>query len=159
MVLLMFSFCYFIFAACYSIIDANNRVSLPIVSLTQTANNKRTFFSNQNDTFSTTNVLKSGEKESKKKNKNLNENPLDSFFPFDPYLLKRSKLFIESIYQEFNDVIDDEMDLDSEETDEDDEEEDDESDDVCIMISLIAKLYVFHFYLSNYLKLWDKNNE
>jgi hypothetical protein len=50
---------------------------------------------------------------------------LDSFFPFDPYLLKRSKLFIESIYQEFNDVIDDEMDLDSdEETDEDDEEED-----------------------------------
>lgn len=84
---------------------------------------------------------------------------MDSFFPFDPYLLKRSKLFIESIYQEFNDVIDDEMDLDSEETDEDDEEEDDESDDVCIMISLIAKLYVFHFYLSNYLKLWDKNNE
>ena len=50
---------------------------------------------------------------------------MDSFFPFDPYLLKRSKLFIESIYQEFNDVIDDEMDLDSdEETDEDDEEED-----------------------------------
>jgi hypothetical protein len=67
MVLLMFSFCYFIFAAFYSIIDANNRVSLPIVSLTQTANNKRTFFSNQNDTFSTTNFLKSGEKESKKK--------------------------------------------------------------------------------------------
>ena len=50
---------------------------------------------------------------------------MDSFFPFDPYLLKRSKLYIESIYQEFNDVIDDEMDLDSdEETDEDDEEED-----------------------------------
>ena len=39
--------------------------------------------------------------------------------------VERSKLFIESIYQEFNDVIDDEMDLDSdEETDEDDEEED-----------------------------------
>ena len=54
-------------AYCYSIIDANNRVSLPIVSSTQTANNKRTFFSNQNDTFSTTNFLKSGEKESKKK--------------------------------------------------------------------------------------------
>ena len=47
---------------------------------------------------------------------------MDSFFPFDPYLLKRSKLFIESIYQEFNDVIDDEMDLDSDE--ETDEEED-----------------------------------
>lgn len=119
-------------AYCYSIIDANNRVSLPIVSSTQTANNKRTFFSNQNDTFSTNNILKSGEeKEFKKKNKHLNENPLDSFFPFDPYLLKRSKLFIENIYQEFNDVIDDQMDLDSdEETDEDDEEEeDDESDD------------------------------
>ena len=36
--------------------------------------------------------------------------------------VERSKLFIESIYQEFNDVIDDEMDLDSDE--ETDEEED-----------------------------------
>lgn len=120
-------------AYCYSIIDANNRISLPIVSSSQTNGIKRMFFSNQNDTFA------NGMKTTEKINKHVNENPLDSFFPFDPYLLTRSKDFISSIYQEFHDVVvDDDMDVDSdddsddendEDTDDDDDDQEDESDD------------------------------
>lgn len=60
----------------------------------------------------------------------MNENPLDSFFPFDPYLLKRSKPFVESHYQEFQSIVDDEMDVDSDVDDEDDmsDTDDDPSD-------------------------------
>lgn len=72
-------------AYCYSIIDANNRISLPTTS--ETAMNKRLSFSN----FHNKNAMRSGEKLMC----GFRENPLDSFFPFDPYLLKRSKPFIE----------------------------------------------------------------
>lgn len=57
------------------------------------------------------------------------ENPLDSFFPFDPYLLNRSKENIEKLYVEYKNVVDDEMDLDSDESDDEDEEDTDEDDD------------------------------
>ena len=75
-------------AYCYSIIDANNRVSLPTTS--EASNNKRMFFaSNKSE-------LGDGTKSNvNKPRSSLRENPLDSFFPFDPYLLKRSKPFID----------------------------------------------------------------
>ncbi len=73
-------------AYCYSIIDANNRVSLPTTS--ELAMNNRMFFNNkqQKGDLNNTNAKTSSA---------FHENPLDSFFPFDPYLLKRSKPFIE----------------------------------------------------------------
>ncbi|KAK2829688.1 hypothetical protein Q7C36_017678 [Tachysurus vachellii] len=55
---------------CYTIIERNNRNMLPVVRS-----------SVGGDSLST------------------NTNPLDTFFPFDPYLLKRSGQYFESIYQ------------------------------------------------------------
>ncbi|XP_072550304.1 RNA polymerase I-specific transcription initiation factor RRN3 [Salminus brasiliensis] len=55
---------------CYTIIERNNRQQLPIIRS-----------SVGGDSLST------------------NTNPLDTFFPFDPYLLKRSGRLFESIYQ------------------------------------------------------------
>ncbi|XP_053473352.1 RNA polymerase I-specific transcription initiation factor RRN3 [Ictalurus furcatus] len=55
---------------CYTIIERNNRHMLPVVRS-----------SVGGDSVSTSN------------------NPLDTFFPFDPYLLKRSGRYFESIYQ------------------------------------------------------------
>eukprot|EP01112_Ceratiomyxa_fruticulosa_P014011 TRINITY_DN3987_c0_g1_i3.p1 TRINITY_DN3987_c0_g1~~TRINITY_DN3987_c0_g1_i3.p1 ORF type:complete len:535 (-),score=81.45 TRINITY_DN3987_c0_g1_i3:73-1677(-) len=65
------------------------------------------------------------------KSSNSQENKLDSFFPFDPYLLKLSSKCIDEIYNHWNDTIEDEE-SDSEgpesddehvESDEDEEEE------------------------------------
>lgn len=94
---------------CYSIIDANNRVSLPTTS--ESAMNKRMFFNKSHTKNSS---------DGKGPISGFLENPLDSFFPFDPFLLKRSKPFIEGFYQEFQSVIDEEMELDSDMDDEDD---------------------------------------
>ncbi|KAI5629464.1 RNA polymerase I-specific transcription initiation factor RRN3 [Silurus asotus] len=55
---------------CYTIIERNNRCMLPVVRSSMGG-----------DSLST------------------NTNPLDTFFPFDPYLLKRSGHYFESIYQ------------------------------------------------------------
>lgn len=107
-------------AYCYSIIDANNRVSLPYSS--QLA--KKNFFAEVKKSSS----LKNGDK---KASTVLVENPLDSFFPFDPYLLKRSKNFIEEIYVEFSQVDEesgDEIDEDSEDDEEDEEDEDNDEE-------------------------------
>ena len=74
---------------------------------------------------------KSKENPSTTVNSSYFENPLDSFFPFDPYLLNRSKVFIEKFYVQFTDILDDEdeeMDSDDEDENEEDEEDDDEED-------------------------------
>ena len=63
---------------CYSIIETNNRYSLP-------------------ETFSTNEY----------QNGNLASNMLYSYFPFDPYVLKRSLTFIQSIYNDYRDETDD----------------------------------------------------
>ena len=57
-------------------------------------------------------------------------NPLDSFFPFDPYLLRTSHRFVADIYQDWepHDSGDDEDDYD-EEDEEEEEEEEEEGDD------------------------------
>ncbi|XP_036004451.1 RNA polymerase I-specific transcription initiation factor RRN3 [Fundulus heteroclitus] len=60
---------------CYTIIERNNRQVLPVVRS-----------SAGGDGVST------------------NTNPLDSFFPFDPYLLKRSGQVIEPLYQQWDDL-------------------------------------------------------
>uniref|UniRef100_A0A8B9RD79 RRN3 homolog, RNA polymerase I transcription factor n=1 Tax=Astyanax mexicanus TaxID=7994 RepID=A0A8B9RD79_ASTMX len=60
---------------CYTIIERNNRQQLPIIRS-----------SVGGDSLST------------------NTNPLDTFFPFDPYLLKRSGKLFESIYQVWEDL-------------------------------------------------------
>jgi RNA polymerase I-specific transcription initiation factor RRN3 len=87
-------------AYCYSIIDANNRVSLPTTS--DLFNTKRMFFSNNNN-LNSNKFLANNSNSNNNNNKiqgstSTNENPLDSFFPFDPYLLKRSKCFIEKYH-------------------------------------------------------------
>ena len=91
------------------------------------------FFSGQADSLAND---KSKLKQSKllnedKAKKDMSENPLDSFFPFDPYLLNRSKGFIQKYYVEFQDVIDDDMedDMDSDEDEEDDDSEDDDDEE------------------------------
>lgn len=62
---------------CYTIIERNNRCVLPVVR------------SSAGGDCVTTNT-----------------NPLDSFFPFDPYLLKRSGQLIEPLYQVWDDLSD-----------------------------------------------------
>ncbi|UJR37398.1 hypothetical protein I4U23_030103 [Adineta vaga] len=84
---------------CYSIIETNNRYSLP-------------------ETFSTNDY----------QNGNLPSNILYSYFPFDPYVLKRSLVFIQPIYNDYRDENDDShMGKDS---DDNDRQEIDDSDDV-----------------------------
>ncbi|XP_042361006.1 RNA polymerase I-specific transcription initiation factor RRN3 [Plectropomus leopardus] len=65
---------------CYTIIERNNRHMLPVVRS-----------SAGGDTVTT------------------NTNPLDSFFPFDPYLLKRSGQLIEPLYQVWEELSDSEL--------------------------------------------------
>ncbi|XP_076122362.1 RNA polymerase I-specific transcription initiation factor RRN3 [Alosa pseudoharengus] len=55
---------------CYTIIERNNRSTLPVIRSSVGGNSV-----------------------------SANTNPLDSFFPFDPYLLKRSGKLIEPLYQ------------------------------------------------------------
>ncbi|KAG7220118.1 hypothetical protein INR49_000994 [Caranx melampygus] len=62
---------------CYTIIERNNRHVLPVVR------------SSAGGDCVTTNT-----------------NPLDSFFPFDPYLLKRSGQLIEPLYQVWEELAD-----------------------------------------------------
>uniref|UniRef100_A0A8C7VEG0 RNA polymerase I-specific transcription initiation factor RRN3 n=1 Tax=Oncorhynchus mykiss TaxID=8022 RepID=A0A8C7VEG0_ONCMY len=66
---------------CYTIIERNNRHILPVVRS-----------SVGGDCVST------------------NTNPLDSFFPFDPYVLKRSSKLIEPLYQVWEEPADTEVD-------------------------------------------------
>ncbi|KAM8723124.1 RNA polymerase I-specific transcription initiation factor RRN3 [Acanthopagrus schlegelii] len=62
---------------CYTIIERNNRTVLPVVRS-----------STGGDSVTT------------------NTNPLDSFFPFDPFLLKRSGQLIEPLYQVWEELAD-----------------------------------------------------
>ena len=62
---------------CYSIIETNNRYSLP-------------------ETFSTNEY----------QNGHLPSNILYSYFPFDPYVLKRSFVYIQPIYNDYRDETD-----------------------------------------------------
>ncbi|XP_006637244.1 RNA polymerase I-specific transcription initiation factor RRN3 isoform X1 [Lepisosteus oculatus] len=66
---------------CYTIIERNNRLTLPAVRSGQGGESLP-----------------------------VNTNPLDSFFPFDPYLLKRSGKLIEPIYQVWEEPGDCEVD-------------------------------------------------
>lgn len=77
---------------CYTIIEKNNRSRLPVAS----------------STFSTSVA------------KHSLFNQLDSFFPFDPYLLKRSRKFINVIYKEWESIDSD--------TEKDNSEEEDNND-------------------------------
>uniref|UniRef100_A0A671RL03 RNA polymerase I-specific transcription initiation factor RRN3-like n=1 Tax=Sinocyclocheilus anshuiensis TaxID=1608454 RepID=A0A671RL03_9TELE len=61
---------------CYTIIERNNRNLLPVVSCSTGGSSVST-----------------------------NTNPLDTFFPFDPYLLKSSGKLIEPIYQAWEDLV------------------------------------------------------
>ncbi|XP_028001282.2 RNA polymerase I-specific transcription initiation factor RRN3 isoform X2 [Eptesicus fuscus] len=65
---------------CYTIIERNNRQMLPIIRSTAGGDSVQTC-----------------------------TNPLDSFFPFDPCVLKRSKKFIDPIYQIWEDISADEL--------------------------------------------------
>ncbi|XP_068452248.1 RNA polymerase I-specific transcription initiation factor RRN3 [Clinocottus analis] len=65
---------------CYTIIERNNRHKLPVVRSTAGGDGVTT-----------------------------NTNPLDSFFPFDPYLLKRSVQLIEPLYQVWEELADTEL--------------------------------------------------
>uniref|UniRef100_A0A8C2XJX9 RRN3 homolog, RNA polymerase I transcription factor n=1 Tax=Cyclopterus lumpus TaxID=8103 RepID=A0A8C2XJX9_CYCLU len=65
---------------CYTIIERNNRHVLPVVRSSAGGDSVTT-----------------------------NTNPLDSFFPFDPYLLKRSVQLIEPLYQVWEELADTEL--------------------------------------------------
>uniref|UniRef100_A0AAQ6AHY9 RRN3 homolog, RNA polymerase I transcription factor n=1 Tax=Amphiprion ocellaris TaxID=80972 RepID=A0AAQ6AHY9_AMPOC len=65
---------------CYTVIERNNRIALPVVRSSAGGDSVTT-----------------------------NTNPLDSFFPFDPYLLKRSGKLIEPLYQVWEELADAEL--------------------------------------------------
>uniref|UniRef100_A0A2I3HC54 RRN3 homolog, RNA polymerase I transcription factor n=1 Tax=Nomascus leucogenys TaxID=61853 RepID=A0A2I3HC54_NOMLE len=65
---------------CYTIIERNNRQMLPVIRSTAGGDSVQTC-----------------------------TNPLDTFFPFDPCVLKRSKKFIDPIYQVWEDVSAEEL--------------------------------------------------
>ncbi|XP_029014696.1 RNA polymerase I-specific transcription initiation factor RRN3 [Betta splendens] len=65
---------------CYTIIERNNRHALPVLRSSAGGDSVVT-----------------------------NTNPLDSFFPFDPYLLKRSSPMIQPLYQVWEDLADTEL--------------------------------------------------
>lgn len=111
-------------AYCYSIIDANNRITLPISG--ENSSEIRMFFSGKSEI-----QTKSKEHLATTVNNTSHfDNPLDSFFPFDPYLLNRSKLFIEKFYVQFSDILDEEdEEMESDEDDDEEEEEENEDDD------------------------------
>uniref|UniRef100_A0A4W6D558 RRN3 homolog, RNA polymerase I transcription factor n=1 Tax=Lates calcarifer TaxID=8187 RepID=A0A4W6D558_LATCA len=75
---------------CYTIIERNSRHMLPVVRSSAGGDGVTT-----------------------------NTNPLDSFFPFDPYLLKRSGQLIEPLYQVWEELVDVEL-LPGSKEDEDD---------------------------------------
>uniref|UniRef100_A0A8C5C357 RRN3 homolog, RNA polymerase I transcription factor n=1 Tax=Gadus morhua TaxID=8049 RepID=A0A8C5C357_GADMO len=66
-------------AFCYTVIEKNNRQMLPVVRSSNAGGSVAT-----------------------------NTNPLDSFFPFDPYLLKRSSSVIQPLYQVWEEAEDSE---------------------------------------------------
>ncbi|CAL8283275.1 unnamed protein product [Boreogadus saida] len=66
-------------AFCYTVIEKNNRQMLPVVRSSRAGGSVAT-----------------------------NTNPLDSFFPFDPYLLKRSSSVIQPLYQVWEEAEDSE---------------------------------------------------
>jgi hypothetical protein len=66
---------------CYSIIETNNRYSLPESFATNNSHNGNSAV--------------------------LPSNILYSYFPFDPYVLKRSSIFIRPIYNDYRDENDD----------------------------------------------------
>ena len=103
-------------AYCYTILDANNRMSIPDA-----------VESNLNMFFAGDSMIKSVNTTKNHVRSNF-DNPLDSFFPFDPYLLKRSKRFIEKFYQEFQDDLEDDVESESDEDDDEDEEPNDDED-------------------------------
>lgn len=67
---------------CYSIIETNNRYSLP------------ESFATSSSYYNDTSVV-------------LPSNILYSYFPFDPYVLKRSLIYIRPIYNDYRDETDD----------------------------------------------------
>ena len=115
-------------AYCYSIIDNNNRLTLPSLTGGQSGTNAslRKFFNTTSIDSSFSNT--SSTVDSNQNNSSLihQDNPLDSFFPFDPYLLTRSKVFIDNLYQNYNSAGNDDDDDDDDDDDEEEEEEDEE---------------------------------
>ncbi|XP_007106212.2 RNA polymerase I-specific transcription initiation factor RRN3 isoform X2 [Physeter macrocephalus] len=65
---------------CYTLIERNNRQMLPVIRNTAGGDSVQTC-----------------------------TNPLDTFFPFDPYVLKRSKKFIDPLYQVWEDMSAEEL--------------------------------------------------
>lgn len=65
---------------CYTIMERNNRQMLPVIRSTAGGDSVQTC-----------------------------TNPLDTFFPFDPCMLKRSKKFIDPVYQAWEDMSDEEL--------------------------------------------------
>ncbi|XP_056461064.1 RNA polymerase I-specific transcription initiation factor RRN3 [Gadus chalcogrammus] len=83
-------------AFCYTVIEKNNRQMLPVVRSSNAGGSVAT-----------------------------NTNPLDSFFPFDPYLLKRSSSVIQPLYQVWEEAEDSEEGVAQRETLRSMDEEDD----------------------------------
>lgn len=81
---------------CYTIIERNNRMLLPVATTTSSRAVLNLSFLNQ----------------------------LDSFFPFDPYLLRRSSRFIKPIYQEWEG-----LEHEGEHEDDDEDKKDSEAED------------------------------
>lgn len=95
---------------CYNIIDSNNRQKLPVSDVGNKILIKRETIDALDDN-------------------GTNDNPLESFFPFDPYLLNESKVFIQKFYNEYvqDDLMDD--DNDDQSSDDSDSSDDDSSED------------------------------
>lgn len=90
-------------------------------------------------------------------------NPLDSFFPFDPYLLRRSFKYIEKSYIAWEAVSRDRdrefdtFDSDSEEDTSDDDDKSSENNAMCVSVSSDASPYSSSFPMQTSLNSNDSN--
>jgi len=90
-------------------------------------------------------------------------NPLDSFFPFDPYLLRRSFKFVDTHYLSWETIsrhLDHEFDTFDSDSDEDSSEDDDKSSDhnaMCVSVGSDASPYSSSFPMQTSLNSNDSN--
>lgn len=104
------------FVYCYTILESNKRADFS-VSSTSTTSATTTMSSSRRESLSTSMTLLHTKVLYEPANAELN-----TFFPFDPYRLPKSNVFIQGVYREWSSVAIDDDDDDDEEEDDDDGE-------------------------------------
>lgn len=75
-------------------------------------------------------------------------NMLDSFFPFDPYLLKKSSSFVTPIYQEWKGIDGDDELIDKDDNDNNETEQEEKKNDSIMQFSMSPNTPRFDYCIS-----------